>query len=155
MTKATDKIQELIEEINDTGLSGSEGIYKYVSFEVHHNDVDVNPTGPVKMNINQILWASNILKNDPRVVVLEGVDPVICKCLVKRAGVLDIHVTCSSLELQLDMARIMAESRMFLDKFCRDVGFTPGTHHYNILDAVIPWESVRTVNLERTEEGWT
>jgi len=36
MTKATDKIQELIEEINDTGLSGSEGIYKYVSFEVHH-----------------------------------------------------------------------------------------------------------------------
>lgn len=155
MTKATDKIQQLIEEINDNGLSGSEGVYSYVSFDIHHNDVDVDPPGPVKMNINQILWASNILKNDPRVVVLEGVDPVICKCLVKRAGVLDIHVTCSSLELQLDMAKVMAESRMFLDKFCRDVGFTPGMHYYNILDAWIPWESVRTVNLDRIEEGWT
>lgn len=154
MIKATDKIQQLLEEVNDTGLSGSEGVYRYVSFEIHHNDVDVDPSGPVKMNINQVIWASNILKNEPRVAVLEGMGPVVCKCLVKRAGVLDIHVTCSSLELQLEMARVMAESRMFLDKFCKDTGFTPGTHYYNILDAWIPWESVRTVDLDRSEEGW-
>jgi hypothetical protein len=155
MTKATDKIQQLIEEVNDCGLSGADGVYSYLTFSIHHNDIDIVPSGPVKMDLKEAMFITNTLKGFPRHVTVEGHDPVICRSLVQKGGTLDLHVSCSSVEIQLEMANVIAEGKVFLEKYSRDLGFTPGTHHYNVLDGWIPWESVRTVDLDLTEEGWT
>lgn len=152
--KATEKIQQLLEDINNEGLSGVNGVYAHVHFKIDHGDVDVEPKGIVRMNLKDAMTVSNQMRNAPRVVVLDGEDPVICRCLHKRGGHLDIHVTCSSTEFPNDIETVMASAKVQLEKFAKDCGFTPGEHHYNILDAYVPWESARVVYLEKDQEGW-
>lgn len=155
MTKATTRINELVEEINDNGLSVEDGISLPHSFLIHHNNIDVVPSRPTKMDLKETMRINNLLRGPVRVATMEGRAPVISRSLLKRGNrTLDIYVTCGTTTCPGELSEIMAENKVTLDKYCRDLGFTPGWHSYNILDAWIPWDSVRTIDLDRGDEGW-
>jgi hypothetical protein len=153
MSKATEVLQQLEEELNEYGLSSFDGIYTNYYFPIHHNDIDLVPTRPVKMDVKQALWVTNQMKNT-RVCVLEGVAPVQSRTFLKRNGMMDIHINCSSVNILEELPDIIAESKVILEKYSRDLGFTPGMHYYNLVDCWAPWESVRVLNSENNEEGW-
>ena len=153
MSKATEVLQRLEEELNEYGLSGLDGVYTTYYLPSHHNDIDLTPSRPVKMDVKQALWVSNLMKN-ARFCVLDGVSPVYSRTLLRRNGVIDIHVQCPSVDLVNELPDVIADSKVTLEKYARDLGFTPGMHYYNLIDAWVPWESVRVFNQEGNEEGW-
>jgi hypothetical protein len=154
MTKATALLQQLQEEVNDTGLSDADGIYTSLSFSVHQNDIDLPSTGVVKMSPKDALWVSNQLRGFSRICTLEAPPPVVSLTLLRRGPTLDVYVTCETVDVISDLPNIISQTGVKLGRYATDNGFTPGTHYYNIVDAWVPWECARTVNLDRGEEGW-
>ena len=153
MSKATEVLQQLKEELNDYGLSSFDGIYTSYYIPIHHNDIDIDPVRPVMMDVKQALWVTNQMRNT-RLCVIDGVSPVHSRTLLRRNGSIDLHVNCPSINVHSELPGVIADSKTILEKYSRDLGFTPGMHYYNLVDAWVPWELVRTLNPETNEEGW-
>jgi hypothetical protein len=153
MSKATEVLQRLEEELNEYGLSGLDGIYTTYYLPIHHNDINLTPSRPVTTSVKEALWVSNQMRS-ARFCVLDGVGPVYSRTLLRRGGVIDIHIQCPSVNFVKELPDVIADSKLILDKYSRDLGFTPGMHYYNLIDTWIPWESVRVFNQENNEEGW-
>lgn len=154
MTKATELLQQLRDDVNENGLSDAEGIYSSLSFSIHHNDIDVVCDSAVRMSPKDALWVSNQLIGFYRICTLDATPPVISFSLLRRGPTLDAHITCGTVDVVSELPEVIAQSSVKLGKYARDNGFTPGTHYYNLIDAWIPWECARTINLDRGEEGW-
>ena len=153
MSKATEVLQQLEEELNDYGLSSFDGIYTSFYLPIHNTDIDLTPSRPVQMDVKQALWVSNQMKNT-RFCVLDGVAPVYSRTLLKKGGTLDVHINCPSIDVHNELPDVIADTKVLLEKYARDLGFTPGLHHYNLIDAWIPWDYVRVFSPETNEEGW-
>jgi len=152
MTKATEVIQHMVDELNDSGLSSMDGIYASLYFPIHQQDIDVELTAPARMDVKEALSISKDLKDGARACFTQKKGEVISRAYTRRGSSLDVHITCGTVDMSVELSQIMAETRFHLNKYATDAGFTPGIHYYNILDAYLPWEVVRTV--DQVEEGW-
>jgi hypothetical protein len=153
MTKATEVINHLFDHLNEQGMSSLEGIYSSYYFPIHTVDIDFEPRGIVKNSVKDALFITNQLKNSSRICVLSDTGPtVISTSYAKRGKSLDLHVTCGSVELLEELPEIIATNKKSLEKYSRDCGFTPGIHYYNLIDLWIPWNAIRTLDIEK--DGW-
>ena len=153
MTKATEVLKQLFEELNDQGMSSFEGIYSPYYFPIHQVDVDIEPSGIVRNSVKDALFVTSELKKKTRICVLS--DPtnlVLSVAYAIRNQSLDMHVTCASVDIVSELPEILATNKRSLEKYSRDCGFTPGIHYYNLIDAWVPWDSVKTMDIER--DGW-
>jgi len=153
MTKATEVLKQLFEDINDQGMSSLEGIYTSYYFPIHQADIDLEPQEIVRNNVKDAMFLTSQLKNNPRICFLTEVSySVLSVTYAKRGQSLDLHVTCGSVDLVNELPEIIAANKKSLAKYSLDCGFTPGIHYYNLIDAWVPWESVKTMDLEK--DGW-
>ena len=154
MSKATEVLSQLFEEVNDGGMSSMDGIYTSLYFPIHHLDIDIEPEGILKNYVKDSLFITNQLNNKARICVINNDGPIILTtAYAKREKSLDLHVTCSSIDIVEELPQVLASMKKSLGKYALDCGFTPGIHYYNLIDAWIPWSSARTVELEG--DGWT
>lgn len=156
MTKATETIKYVIDEVHAHGISGFNGIYSYVHFTIDCSDVDIESKTPTKMSLKDALAAPKSFEDNGKIFEMEHEGNVICKILARRCEKLDYHVTYSHADITEELEDIVASGRDTLEKFSRDLGFTPGRMIYNILDATISWDSVKTYYglTDQEEEGW-
>ena len=153
MSKATEVLSQLFEEVNDGGISSLEGIYTSLYFPIHQLDIDIEPEGIVKNNLKDAMFITNQLKNKVRICVINNDGPIVLTtAYAKRGRSLDVHVTCGSVDIVEQLPQVLATTKRSLSKYAIDCGFTPGIHYYNLVDAWIPWSSARTVELEG--DGW-
>jgi len=153
MTKATEVLNHLYDNISEQGMSSLEGIYTSYYFPIHNADVDLEPKGIARNNLKDAMFVTSQLKNNPRICVLSEIDhKTLSITYAKRGKSLDLHTTCGSVDLVNELPEIIACNKKSLEKYSSDCGFTPGLHYYNLIDLWVPWGSVKTLDIER--DGW-